>query len=168
MKTHVLSRGGSPTPAVTAAVLAGANYVLHHYEHEEDSLSYGREAAHAMESIGVEAARVYKTLVARADTRFVMALVSTSTKIDFKALAAAMGAKHAELASPADAERVTGYVIGGISPLGTRRRLRTVVDESAPSWPTIFVSAGRRGLELEIAPSELVRLTGAIVARLSR
>lgn len=168
MKSHVPSKGGGPTPAVTAAAMAGIDYIVHRYDHDEEVQSYGGEAADAMERLGVEAARVYKTLVASADGRFVMVLVAVTAEVDLKALALALGAKRAEMAAPADAERATGYLVGGISPLGGKRALRTVVDAGASAWGTIFVSGGRRGLELELAPGDLVRLSGAVVAHVAR
>ena len=149
------------TPAVVAAERAGIPFTLHEYEHEAGA-AYGLEAA---EKTGVDPSRVFKTLVARTtDDRHVVGIVPVATQLDLKALAAAVDAKHADMARPADAQRFTGYVLGGISPLGQRKRLPTLLDESALAFETIFVSAGRRGLELELAPDDLVRLTGARVA----
>ena len=144
------------TPAVVAAQRAGIPFTLHEYEHDPAASSYGLEAA---EKTGVDPARVFKTLVvAKAGALFV-AIVPVAAQLDLRALG-----KGAVLADRVAAERATGYVLGGISPLGQRKRLPTLVDESALGHETIFVSAGRRGLELELAPGDLVRLTDARVA----
>jgi Cys-tRNA(Pro)/Cys-tRNA(Cys) deacylase len=139
------------------------------YEHDplarERGLSYGLEAAQAL---GVDPGQVFKTLLADVDGGLVVAVVPVDRSLDLKALASAAGGKRAVLAEPAAAERATGYVVGGISPLGQRRRLPTVVDESALSWPTVLVSAGRRGLDVELAPGDLVRVTGAVTAAVAR
>jgi Cys-tRNA(Pro)/Cys-tRNA(Cys) deacylase len=116
----------------------------------------------------VDPRQVFKTLLADVDGRLTVAVVPVDGSLDLKALAAALGGKRASLAEPAAAERVTGYVVGGISPLGQRRRLPTVVDESALAWATVLVSAGRRGLDVELAPADLVRLTGAVTAAVAR
>ena len=140
-------------------------FTLHEYSHERGA-EYGVEAAAAL---GVDAARVFKTLlVATADRRHVVAVVPVAATLDLKALAGAAGAKHAEMAQPADAQRLTGYVLGGISPLGQKRALPTYVDASADAHPTMFVSAGKRGLEVELAPADLVRLTDATFAPIAR
>jgi Cys-tRNA(Pro)/Cys-tRNA(Cys) deacylase len=127
--------------------------------------AWGDEAATAL---GVDPARVHKTLVARVDDRLVVAVVPVAHELDLKALAAAAGGRKAAMADAIEAERATGYVRGGISPLGGRRRLPTVVDAAALGFDTILVSAGRRGLQVELAPADLVRLTGAVVARIAR
>ena len=150
-----------PTLAVRRVALAGVDYKLHRYDHDPDAESYGEEAATAL---GVVAERVFKTLVTLVDDRHVVVVVPVSGELDLKALAAVLGARKAVMAHPVDAERVTGYVVGGISPLGQKRRLPVVVDTTASAWETIFVSAGRRGLELELAPADLVCLAGAHVA----
>lgn len=148
------------TPAVTAARRAGIPFRLHEYRHQSGVRAYGDEAAAAL---GVEPARVFKTLVAVTDPvgALVVAMVPVVGRLDLKRLAGACGAKRAVLADAAAAERATGYVLGGISPLGQRRRLPTLLDESAARFATVFVSAGRRGLELELAPGDLLRLCGA-------
>ena len=154
------------TPAVVAARRAGIVHEVHEYAHDPAASSYGLEAAEAM---GVDAERVFKTLVASVEGRgLAVAVVPVSSTLDLKALAAALGGKKAAMADAADAERATGYVVGGISPLGQKRRLPTVVDASASSFETVFVSAGRRGLEIELAPADLVELTSAVVAPLAR
>ncbi|MBV2356965.1 Cys-tRNA(Pro) deacylase [Streptomyces sp. J2-1] len=149
------------TPATVALTAAGVDFTVHSYDHDPAHPSYGEEAAEAM---GVSPDRVFKTLVADVDGTLTVAVVPVSGSLDLKSLAAAVGGKRATMADPALAERTTGYVLGGISPLGQRKRLRTVLDESALAFPTICVSAGRRGLEVELAPGELAGLTGAVVA----
>jgi len=127
--------------------------------------AYGREAAAAL---GVDEGRIFKTLVASIDGRLALAIVPVAASLDLKRLAAALGGRRADLADPAEAERATGYVIGGISPLGGRRRLPLVLDAGATTHATILVSAGRRGLQVELAPGDLVRATGAFVAPIAR
>ena len=152
----------SGTLAIVAAERAKIAFRVLEYEHDPGAESYGLEAAAAL---GVAPAAVFKTLVAAVDgAKLVVAIVPVDARLNFKAFAAAAGGKRADMANPADAERATGYVVGGISPLGQRRRLPTVLDRSALDHPTIYVSAGRRGLELALAPGDLARLTGAIVA----
>ena len=150
---------GQGTPATVALRRAGVAHTLHAYDNT--SRDYGQEAAVVL---GQDPARVLKTLVATVDGALHVAVVPVGGTLDLKALAAAAGGRRAGMADPAAAERATGYVRGGISPLGQRRRLPTVVDSGALGFPTVFVSAGRRGLEVELAPEELVRLTGAVVA----
>jgi Cys-tRNA(Pro) deacylase len=157
--------GGKGTPATVSATRAGIDFTLHPYEVDPDADSYGEAAADAL---GVPHDRLFKTLVAEVDGDLTVAVVPVSSSLDLKALAAAAGGKRAAMADPAHAERVTGYVRGGISPLGQRKRLPTVVDSSASGFPTIYVSAGRRGLQIELAPADLVRLTGASTAGIAR
>jgi Cys-tRNA(Pro)/Cys-tRNA(Cys) deacylase len=153
------------TPAILAARRAGIEFRIHEYAHDPATASYGMEAAAAL---GVVPERVFKTLVAEVDGRLVVAVVPVAARLDLKALAAAAGGKRAALAEAAAAERATGYVTGGISPLGQRRRLPTWLDASAAGHATIHVSAGRRGLEIELQPGELARVTGARLAPLAR
>ncbi|BAJ27897.1 MULTISPECIES: Cys-tRNA(Pro) deacylase [Kitasatospora] len=153
------------TPATVALDTAGVPFTVHEYAHDPAAASYGAEAAEAM---GVPPERVFKTLLAETDGTLAVAVVPVSGQLDLKALAAALGAKRAAMADPAAAERSTGYVLGGISPLGQRKRLRTVVDSGALAHPTVFVSAGKRGTEVELAPADLVRLTGARTAPIAR
>ncbi|MFD3607442.1 Cys-tRNA(Pro) deacylase [Streptomyces atroolivaceus] len=153
------------TPATVALTAAGTDFTVHAYDHDPSSPSYGEEAAAAL---GVRADRVFKTLVADVDGELVVAVVPVAGSLDLKALASAVGGKRAAMADPAAAERTTGYVRGGISPLGQRKRLRTVLDASAASHPTICVSAGRRGLEVELSASDLATLTGATLAEIGR
>ena len=133
------------TPATVALTKAGVTFTVHAYEHDPAAPSYGLEAAAVL---GVDPERVFKTLVATVDGRLTVAVVPVSGQLDLKALATATAGKRAEMADPKDAERTTGYVVGGISPFGQRKRLR----------PTIFVSGGRRGMDVELAPADLVRL----------
>jgi Cys-tRNA(Pro)/Cys-tRNA(Cys) deacylase len=156
---------GAGTPATVALTKAQVTFTTHAYEHDPAAVSYGTEAAEAM---GVAPARVFKTLVADVDGKLTVAVVPVSGSLDLKALASAVGGKKAAMADPAAAERSSGYVLGGISPLGQRKPLRTVVDASALPFETVFCSAGRRGLEIELAPADLVRLTSATVAAISR
>jgi len=153
------------TPAVLAARKAGIPFELLSYDHDPKAESYGLEAA---EALGLAPASVYKTLVAAVDGALAVALVPVDRTLDLKALADALGARRAELAAADAAQRATGYVLGGISPLGQRKRLPTVVHADALQLPTIHVSAGRRGLELALDPADLVRLTGARTAAIAR
>ena len=153
------------TPATVALKRAGVRARTHAYEHDPKAESYGLEAA---EALGLDPARVFKTLVVQVDGRLHVAIVPVARQLDLKALAAAAGGKRAELAKVADAERATGYVAGGISPLGQKKALATVIDESALAHPTVFVSGGRRGLEIELAPEDLRRLTRASTAAIAR
>jgi Cys-tRNA(Pro)/Cys-tRNA(Cys) deacylase len=157
----VTAVAGQGTPATAALVRARIAHTLHPYEHDPRASSYGLEAAAAL---GIEPGRLFKTLVAAVDGRLAVGVVPVSGSLDVKALAAALGGKKAAMAEPAAAERATGYVTGGISPLGHRSRLPVVVDASARDWPTVYVSAGRRGLQVALAPEDLVRLAGATVA----
>ncbi|ANH91075.1 MULTISPECIES: Cys-tRNA(Pro) deacylase [unclassified Streptomyces] len=153
------------TPATVALAAAGVAHTVHSYDHDPAHPSYGEEAAEAM---GVSPERVFKTLVADVDGALTVAVVPVAGSLDLKALASAVGGKRAAMADPALAERTTGYVRGGISPLGQRKRLPTVLDASATAHGTICVSAGRRGLEVELAPADLARLTGAVLAPIGR
>ncbi|WP_032761586.1 Cys-tRNA(Pro) deacylase [Streptomyces sp. CNS654] len=153
------------TPATVALTAAGAAFTVHAYDHDPASPSYGEEAA---EALGVSPDRVFKTLVADVDGTLTVAVVPVAGSLDLKALASAVGGKRATMADPAAAERTTGYVRGGISPLGQRKRLRTVLDASARTHATICVSAGRRGLEVELSATDLAELTGATFGEIAR
>jgi len=154
---------GRATPATAVLDGAGVDYTLHSYDHDRRASAYGEEAAAAL---GVDPSRIFKTLVASVNGRLTVGVVPVSAALDLKALAAAVGGKRATLADPGEAAKVTGYVLGGISPLGQRRALPTVVDSSAEDHATVFVSAGRRGLQVELAPADLVRLSAADVVAL--
>lgn len=147
----------------------GVPHELYPYDHDEDAvaagLAYGAEAAVVL---GVDPARVLKTLVASVDGGLTVAVVPVLARLDLKALANAVGGKRAEMADRREAERATGYVAGGISPIGQRRRLPTVVDVAATALPAVLVSAGRRGLDVELASADLIRLTDATVAPIAR
>jgi Cys-tRNA(Pro)/Cys-tRNA(Cys) deacylase len=158
--------GAAATPALVALGQAGVRHATHSYDHDPSgSRGYGLEAAAAL---GVDARRVFKTLLTMVDGRPVVAVVPVAGQLDLKALAAACGGRRAELADSAVAERVTGYVVGGISPFGQRQRPRTVVDASALDHQTVYVSAGRRGLDVELSPEDLVRVTGATTGAIRR
>lgn len=154
------------TPAINAAKKAGVHFTVHEYEHDPGTTAFGEEV---VEKLGQDPGRVLKTLVAAVEGRgLAVGIVPVAASLDLKALAAALGGKRATMADVAEAERATGYVAGGISPLGQRKRLPAVVDETALAWETVYVSAGRRGLQLELAPGDLVRLAGARVAAIAR
>jgi Cys-tRNA(Pro)/Cys-tRNA(Cys) deacylase len=154
----------SGTPATVLLTKAKVPFTLHPYEHDARSTAFGDEAAAAL---GVDPARIFKTLIAAVEGKLACAVVPVAARLDLKAFAAALGGKRAELADPAAAARATGYVVGGISPLGQRSRLPVVVDASAETLDTVYVSAGRRGLQVELAPADLVRTTGARLAAIA-
>jgi Cys-tRNA(Pro)/Cys-tRNA(Cys) deacylase len=156
---------GQGTAATALLTRLHIRYTVHAYPHDPRHGSYGGEAAEAM---GVPAGRVFKTLVADVDGALTVGVVPVTAQLDLKALAAAAGGKKAAMADVAAAERATGYVAGGISPLGQRRRLPVVIDASALDFPTVYCSGGRRGLEIELAPGDLVRAANATVAPISR
>jgi Cys-tRNA(Pro)/Cys-tRNA(Cys) deacylase len=164
-ESRLLSVNGRGTPALLVLANAGVAYTVHPYEHNPASRSFGEEAAAAL---AVPRARVFKTLLVDVDGQLVVAVVPVSGSLDLKALADAVGGKRAAMADVAVAERATGYVAGGISPLGQRRRLATVVDSSALDHPTVYVSAGRRGLDIELAAQDLVTMTQATTAVIAR
>jgi Cys-tRNA(Pro)/Cys-tRNA(Cys) deacylase len=148
-----------------ALTRARVTYALHPYAHDPAASSFGVEAAAALD---VSPDRVLKTLIVSVDGHLVVAVVPVSGSLNLKALAAAVNGKHAELADASRVERTTGYVPGGVSPFGQRKSLPTVVDETAMRYETVFVSGGRRGLDVEVAPDDLVRLTSAVVAPIGR
>jgi Cys-tRNA(Pro)/Cys-tRNA(Cys) deacylase len=153
------------TPATAALTALGISFIEHEYAHDPSVIAFGEEAASVL---GVDPDRVFKTLLADADGSLVVGIVPVSGKLDLKALAAAVGAKKASMADPAVASRRTGYVIGGISPIGQKTRLHAVLDETAELFDTVFVSGGRRGFDIELAPADLVRAVAADVAAISR
>jgi Cys-tRNA(Pro)/Cys-tRNA(Cys) deacylase len=152
---------GRGTPATIALERARISFTVHEYAHDAGHGSYGLAAS---EALGVPPERVFKTLIAEVDGRLVAAVVPVGGQLDLKALAASLGGKRAAMAEVAAAERATGYVLGGISPVGQRKRLPVVLDASAMSYATVFCSGGRRGLEIELAPTDLVRAADATVA----
>jgi Cys-tRNA(Pro)/Cys-tRNA(Cys) deacylase len=170
--TTIQDMTAGPTRAIELVRRAGIEHRVHEYQPPErhgrahgTRPAYGLEAA---EALGVEPERIYKTLVAVVDGRLALAIVPVARELDLKRLADAVGGRRAELAEPSIAERATGYVIGGISPLGSRRGLPVVLDTSAADHATVYVSAGRRGLQLELAPADLAKLTSAIRAHIAR
>ena len=156
------------TPAINAAKKAKIDYTVHEYQHDPNAESYGEEAAEAM---GISAGQVFKTLLVAINgdnKKLAVGVVPVSGQLDLKAIASALKAKKVTMANPQDAERATGYVVGGISPLGQKKRLPMVVDSSAEQFPTIYMSAGKRGLEIEMAATDLVKLTGATLASIGK
>jgi Cys-tRNA(Pro)/Cys-tRNA(Cys) deacylase len=160
----VAKKSSGGTPATVALTKAGVAFTVHPYDHSEGVTNFGEEAAAAL---GVERGRIFKTLVVDVGGELVVAVVPVARQLDLKALAGAAGAKKAVMAEPAAAARSSGYVVGGISPLGQRTRLRTFVDRSAEEFPTIFVSAGKRGLQVELAVGDLIRITGGQLSSLA-
>ena len=158
-------RGSAGTPATVALTAAGVPFSRHAYEHDPAAPSYGLEAAAVL---GLPAEQVFKTLVVDTGAGLAVGVVPVAGSLDLKAMAAALGVKKVALADLVAAQRVTGYVVGGISPVGQKRALLTVVDESAMLFETVYVSGGRRGLDLGLAPSDLVAITGAVVADIVR
>ncbi len=152
------------TPATARLSRAGVVHRLHPYEHDPRADGYGDEAA---ARLGVQPQRLFKTLIATVDGKLACGVVPVSARLDLKALAVAVGGKRAELADPPAAQRATGYVIGGISPIGQKTRLPIVIDASALDHETVFVSAGRRGLQVELAPADLIALCSAATAAIA-
>jgi Cys-tRNA(Pro)/Cys-tRNA(Cys) deacylase len=153
------------TPATVALSALGIHFVEHEYAHDTANTSFGLEAASVL---GLDPGRVFKTLLTDVDGSLAVAIVPVSGRLDLKGLAEVLGAKKATMADPALAERRTGYVVGGISPIGQKTRLQTVLDETAELFDTVFVSGGRRGFDVELAPADLIAATGAIVAAIAR
>ena len=149
------------TPATALLTKLRVPFTLHPYEHDPRAEAFGDEAAAAL---GVDPARIFKTLIATVDGTLACGVVPVAGRLDLKALAASVGGKRATMAQPAAAARATGYVVGGISPLGHRSRVPVVVDESASLFETVYVSAGKRGLQVELTPADLVRAAGARLA----
>ena len=147
------------TPAINSLQKSKTDFKIHEYVHDAAAESYGLEAA---EKMGVDASRVFKTLVVMLDAKdYAVGVIPVSNMLSMKNIAKAAGAKKAAMADKADVERITGYVLGGVSPLGQKKRLKTFIDESAQQLGTLFVSAGRRGLEIEIKPQDLLKQTSA-------
>lgn len=149
------------TPALVALQAAGTPYAAHEYAHDPDETAFGPEAAAALQ---LDPERVFKTLVADVDGNLVVACLPVSSQLSLKALAAAVGSKRALMADPKVAEKTTGYVVGGISPIGQRKKLPTIIDASALDHSTVYVSGGRRGLDIELRPEDLIALTNARTA----
>ena len=150
------------TPAMVMLERSGIEFAVHAFDHElvdTEELGYGRAAALAL---GVDESHVFKTLLAQSEKCAVVAIVPVSSQLSLKALAQVLGVKRCEMVPANDAQRMTGYVVGGISPFGQKKKLSTVVDESAVDLPTMFVSGGRRGLDIEVAPSDLIRVLDAL------
>ncbi|QBJ95310.1 Cys-tRNA(Pro) deacylase [Rhodococcus sp. ABRD24] len=160
---------GTSTPATMLLAREKVAHRIHSYDHDARAASFGDEAVDSLAGhLGVEPAQIFKTLVIKTDSgKLAVAVLPVPSKLSLKSAAAAVGASKAVMAEQTDAERSTGYVLGGISPLGQRKRLPTVIDASALHWDRILCSAGRRGLEIEVAPQDLVRLSGAVVAELA-
>jgi Cys-tRNA(Pro)/Cys-tRNA(Cys) deacylase len=161
----VAKKPSAGTPATVALTAMGIEFAVHPYEHDPSAPSYGLEAA---EALGVEPERVFKTLLADTDVGIVVGVVPVTGMLDLKALAAAVGAKRASMADPAVAERRTGYVVGGISPIGQKTAHVTVVDETAQLFDTVFVSGGKRGLDIELSPADLLGATDAAFAPIAK
>ncbi|HAN70957.1 MAG TPA: Cys-tRNA(Pro) deacylase [Actinobacteria bacterium] len=153
------------TPATLALTRAGVEFSRHTYDHDPRASSYGLEAAAAL---GLDPAQVFKTLIADIDGDLVVAVVPVAGSLDLKALATAAGGRRAEMADPARAQRITGYVLGGISPLGQKRALPTYIDSTAAELTKVYVSGGRRGLDLGLDPTDLIEITKAVVAPIGR
>ena len=150
------------TPAMVMLERSGIEFAVHAFDHDlvdAEELGYGRAAAHAL---GVDESCVFKTLLAQSEKSAVVAIVPVSSQLSLKALAQVLGVKRCEMVPANDAQRITGYVVGGISPFGQKKKLLTVVDESAIDLSTMFVSGGRRGLDIEVAPTELIRVLDAL------
>jgi Cys-tRNA(Pro)/Cys-tRNA(Cys) deacylase len=162
MLGDVATAGTRATQRLTAL---GIPYSVHRYSHDQRAGSYGEQAAAAL---GVPPERVFKTLIVTVDGQLTTAVVPVAGQLNLKALADAVGGKKAEMAQTAAAERATGYVVGGISPIAQRKSLPVVIDSSALQQETLFCSAGQRGLQLELAPPDLILATGATVAAISR
>ncbi len=164
-KKQAGKRAAGGTPATVALTQAGIDYTQHPYEHDPRAESYGLEAA---EALGVEPKRVFKTLMASLDGKLVVGIVPVTGQLDLKALARALGGSKAQMAEVSAAERATGYVAGGISPVGQKRPHPTVLDESAMTYETVYVSGGRRGLDIELAPADLIEIISATTAPIAR
>ncbi|MCI2239718.1 Cys-tRNA(Pro) deacylase [Paenibacillus sp. TRM 82003] len=170
MAKHRGARPEAGTPALRALAERGTAHTVHPYEHDPTSTAYGEEAVRALREKGVDVTpeRLFKTLLVDVDGRLAVAVVPVAAMLDLKAVAAAAGGKKAAMADPVRAQRSSGYVVGGISPLGQRTTLPTVVDSSAEGFATVFVSAGRRGLQVELAPGDLLAATGGRYAAVAR
>lgn len=160
-----MKNAGGGTPATDALANAGISFTVQTYRHDPASTTYGIDAAQAL---GLEPSRVFKTLIISVDGTLVVAIVPVDRRLDLKAVATAVKGKKATMADPAAAERASGYLVGAISPIGQKRPHTTVMDDSAMAFGAVYVSGGRRGMELEIAPADLLRITDATVASIRR
>jgi Cys-tRNA(Pro)/Cys-tRNA(Cys) deacylase len=160
----VAGKSSAGTPATALLARLKITHTLHPYDHDPRADGYGEEAAAAL---GIEPERIFKTLIASVDGKLVCGVVPVAARLDLKALAAAAGGKRAAMAEPVAAARATGYVVGGISPIGQKSRLAVVVDSSAERFDTVYVSAGKRGLQVELAPADLLRAADATWARIA-
>jgi Cys-tRNA(Pro)/Cys-tRNA(Cys) deacylase len=161
----VVKKQSQGTPATVALTKAKVEFTTHAYEHDPAAKSYGLEAA---EALGLAPEQVFKTLLVEVDGKLTVGVVPVAKQLDLKAIAAAAGGKKAVMADPAAAERTTGYVVGGISPIGQKRALPTVVDSTATDHPTVYVSGGRRGLDIGLSPADLITVTSARTAAIAR
>lgn len=159
------TKQGQGTPATVALTKAGLPFTTHAYEHDPAAKSYGLEAA---EALGLAPEQVFKTLLVEVDGKLAVGVVPVDRQLDLKAVAAALNGKKAVMADPAAAERTTGYVVGGISPIGQKRRLPTVIDATATEHDQVYVSGGRRGLDLGLSPTDLITITTADIAHIAR
>jgi len=164
MAKHTDAAAGS-TPATIALTAAGIRFLPHAYAHDPANTNYGTEAASAL---GLDPEQVFKTLLADVDGSLVVAIVPVTGSLDLRALARAMGGKKAVMADPGVAQRKTGYILGGISPIGQKNQHPTVLDETAELYPSIFVSGGRRGFDIELAPADLLSITDGRIAAIAR
>jgi len=152
------------TPGINVAKKAKITHKVHEYAHDSSSESYGLEAA---EKLGIPESRVFKTLVVSLDSKeLAVGVIPVSSMLSMKLIAKAAGAKKAKMAEPSEVERSTGYVLGGVSPLGQKKRLKTIIDSSAKHHSTIYISAGRRGLEIELSPDDLIKLVNGDLAEI--
>jgi len=153
------------TPAINTATASGINFKVHSYTHNTSNTAYGDEASR---KLGINAEQIFKTLVCETqDSELVVGIISVSAQLNLKAMASSVNAKKVALADKDKVERITGYVIGGISPLGQKKALRTIIDTPAQQYPTIYISGGRRGLEIELNPCDLVKLANAQFSAIS-
>ncbi len=159
------TKQGQGTPATVALTKAGLPFTTHAYEHDPAAKSYGLEAA---EALGLAPEQVFKTLLVEVDGKLAVGVVPVDRQLDLKAVAAALNGKKAVMADPAAAERTTGYVVGGISPIGQKRRLPTVIDATATEHDQVYVSGGRRGLDVGLSPTDLITITTADIAHIAR
>jgi Cys-tRNA(Pro)/Cys-tRNA(Cys) deacylase len=154
------------TPAINSATKANIDYTVHQYDHDSGNTSYGMEAA---EKLAVVPERVFKTLVVKLDAaQLVVAILPVNSMLSMKSVAKACGGRKAEMADKVEVQRSTGYILGGVSPLGQKKPLKTIIDTTSQDYPTIYVSGGRRGLEIELNAQDLQTITGAVFLSISQ